>query len=106
MATTLGLLELVVLLALQTSIAALAVRFVRVRFDSRVATVVFVLLLVPIALTLSTFLFSGIVGLGTDLGSRRTAVYLVIAVPLALGLAIDYLWMPAPGLVGGSDAGD
>lgn len=106
MVSVMGLLQILILIVLQTAIAALLVRFIRVRLETRWGAFVFVLLLVPIVLTLSTYLFSGLLGLGSDVGSRRTAVYVVIVLPVALGLTIDYVWMPSPDEVELPDAED
>lgn len=89
-------LGLLVLVGLHTLIAAVGTRLLRVRLTSRWAPVVFALLLIPIILVASTLVVTGSLGLGHDLGSRAMALFVLVAVPLGLGLAVDYLWMPAP----------
>lgn len=96
MVSVVGLVGVALLLLVQTAIAALLVRFLRVRLDTRWGVIVFVLFLIPLALTISTLVLSGVLGLGADLGSRETAVFVSILVPFALGVTIDVLWMPAP----------
>lgn len=96
MASVLGIAGVLVIVVVQTAIAALLTRLFRVRLKTRWGALVFVLLVVPVVLTLTTLLLSGVIGLGGDLGSRGTAIFVTIGVPLALGLTIDYLWMPAP----------
>jgi hypothetical protein len=39
---------------------------------------------------------SGIFGVGGNLGSTYNALLVTVAAPLALGVAFDYFWMPAP----------
>ena len=91
-----GLVGLVVLVAVHTVVAAVAVRLLRVRLATRWAPVVLALAVVPVLLIASTLVVSGGLGFGPDLGSARLAVFLLVAVPLGLGLAVDYLWMPPP----------
>jgi len=92
----LGLVGLAVLVGLQTLLAAVSVRWLRVRLESWWAPVVYALVFVPVLLVVSTFLLTGVLGLGPDLGSPGVALFLLVAAPLGLGLAIDYLWMPPP----------
>jgi hypothetical protein len=87
---------LVVLVGLHTLVAAVATRLLRVRLASRWAPVVFALALVPLLLVASMLVVTGSLGLGPDLGSPGMALFVLVAVPLGLGLAVDYLWMPAP----------
>lgn len=96
MVSVLGLAGILVIVVVQTAIAALLTRLFRVRLKTRWGAVVFALLIVPLVLTLSTLLLSGLLSLGGDLGTRGTAIFVTIGVPLALGLTIDYVWMPAP----------
>ena len=92
-------LGLAVLVALHTLAAALVVRWLRVRLDSRWAPPLFALFVVPVLLVGSTLLVSGGLGLGPDLGSPGAALFVLVALPLGLGLAVDYLWMPHPDAV-------
>jgi hypothetical protein len=91
-----GLLGLAVIVVLHTAIAAVATRLLRVQLSSRWGPVVYAVVLVPVVLVFSTLVLSGVLGLGTNLGDPRTAVFVLIAIPLALGVTIDYVWMPAP----------
>lgn len=91
-----GALGLVVLVAGHTLVAAVATRLLRVRLATRWGPVVLALAIIPVVLLASTLLVTGGLGVGPDLGSPGTAVFLLVAVPLGLGLAVDYLWMPAP----------
>jgi len=93
MVTPLGVGIVVVIVAVQTAIAALLTRLFRVRLKTRWGALAYAVLVTPVVLTLTTLVLGQI---GPDLGSRDTVVFLMIGVPLALGLTIDYVWMPAP----------
>ena len=93
MVSPLGIAIVLVVVAVQTAIAALLIRLFRVRLESQWSPVVFAVTVVPVVLTLTTLVLGRV---GPDLGSRGTVVFLMIGVPLALGLTIDYVWMPAP----------
>lgn len=96
MVSLLAVLGLAVVVAVHTVAAAVVTRLFRVRLETRWAPVVFTLVAVPILLFASTLVVSGVLGLGPDLGDPVTAVFVMIGAPLALGMAFDYLWMPAP----------
>jgi len=93
MVSPLGIVIVLVVVAVQTAIAALLIRLFRVRLESQWGPIVFAVTVVPVVLTLTTLVLGRV---GPDLGSRGTVVFLMIGVPLALGLTIDYVWMPAP----------
>ena len=96
MVSVLGLLGLAVIVAVHTAIAAVLTRLLRVRLSSQWGPIVYAVLLIPVVLVVSTLVLSGVLGLGSNLGDARTALFLLVAVPLALGVTIDYVWMPAP----------
>lgn len=96
MATALALLGLAVMFAVHTAIAAVGTRLLRVRLSSRWGPIVYAVVVLPVVLVASTMVLSGVVGLGANLGDARTALFLLVVVPLALGMTIDYVWMPAP----------
>ena len=96
MVSVLGLLGLAVIVAVHTAIAAVLTRLLRVRLSSQWGPIVYAVLLIPVVLVVSTLVLSGVLGLGSNLGSPQTALFLLVAVPLALGVTIDYVWMPAP----------
>ncbi|GAA0666516.1 hypothetical protein ACFQDG_17190 [Natronoarchaeum mannanilyticum] len=87
---------LLFVVALHTVIAAVATRFFRISLDTVWGSAVYAVLFVPMLLIASTLVLTGALGLGGNLGSKTTAVLLVIAIPLTLGFAIDLLWMPDP----------
>ena len=96
MVSVLGLVGLAIIVVVHTAIAAVLTRLLRVRLSSRWGPVVYAVLLIPVVLVVSTLVLSGVLGLGSNLGSPGTAMFLLVAVPLALGVTIDYVWMPAP----------
>lgn len=94
-----GVIVVALLAALHTAVAAVTTRLLRVRLETAWGPVVFAMVLVPLALVTSTIVLTGALGLGTDLGGQDVAWFLLVVVPLGLGLAIDYLWMPPPAAV-------
>jgi len=96
MVTAVDVVGLFVVLLVNAGITALLTRFFRVRLDTRWGPVVYVLLLVPVVLVLSVLVLSGVLGLGPNLGSAALVVGLTVVLPMALGVAFDYFWMPAP----------
>ena len=93
MVSPIGIGVVLVVVTVQTAIAALLTRLFRVRLTTRWGAVVFAVTIIPVVLTLTTLVLGRV---GPDLGSRGTVVFVMIGVPLALGLTIDYVWMPAP----------
>jgi hypothetical protein len=93
MVSPIGIGVVLVAVTVQTAIAALLTRLFRVRLTTRWGAVVFAVAIIPVVLTLTTLVLGRV---GPDLGSRGTVVFVMIGVPLALGLTIDYVWMPAP----------
>ena len=91
-----GLVVVGVLVGLHTLAAAVGTRLLRVRLTTAWGPVVLALTLLPILLVASTLAVGGGLGIGPDLGSPAVALFVLVAVPLGLGMAIDYLWMPAP----------
>lgn len=96
MVSVLALAGLAVLVVIQTALAAVLIRFFRIRLSTRWGSLLYAVVLVPLALLVTTLVFSGLLGLGPDLGGPTAVVFLMIGVPLAIGLTIDYIWMPAP----------
>ena len=96
MVTVVDVVGLLVILLINGGATALLTRFFRVRLDTRWGPVVYVLLFVPVVLVVSVLVLSGLLGLGPDLGSAGLVVGLTVVLPMALGVAFDYFWMPAP----------
>jgi len=96
MVSAVGAIGLVVIVVVNTAVAALTTRFLRVRMATEWGTAVYVVSIVPVLELALTLVLSGVFGLGSNLGSPIAALAIVIVLPLALGVAFDYFWMPAP----------
>ncbi|WP_049900468.1 hypothetical protein [Halococcus agarilyticus] len=90
------LVGLVVVVGVNATVAALATRFIRVRLDTQWGVALYVALLVPTTLFVLTLVTTGPVGLGPDLGGAIAVLGVAVLLPLALGVAFDFFWMPAP----------
>jgi len=87
---------LLVIVGLNSLAAALATRLFRVRLNTRWGAVLYTVLLTPVVLVVVTLVLSGLLKLGPELGGRATVFGVTVLVPLALGMAFDYFWQPAP----------
>lgn len=96
MVSVVDVVGLFVIVGVNAAVAALVTRFLRVRLNTDWGSALYVLLLTPIPMVATTLLLSGGLGLGPDLGSRYAAFGVAILVPMALGVAFDVFWMPAP----------
>lgn len=96
MTTVLAWLGLAALVVSHTVLVALLTRVFRVRLATRWGPFVYVGTIIPVVLFVSTLILSGVVGLGPNLGGTGPAFFVTILVPLALGVSIDYFWMPPP----------
>lgn len=96
MVSALAIAGLAVLVGVHTLAAAVLTRLLRVRLSTRLSAAVYTAFLVPLVLLLSTLVLTGLFGLGPDLGSPATALFLMIGVPFVLGITIDVVWMPDP----------
>ena len=85
-----------VIVAVHTLVATVAARYFRVRLKTRWGAAIFALVTTPVLLVVSTLVLSGVLGLGSDLGDRNTALFVVILLPLTLGYSIDLFWLPSP----------
>jgi hypothetical protein len=85
---------LLVILGLNTAIAAVLTRLFRTRLDTRWGGALYTVLLTPVVLLILTLLLGQ--ALGPNLGDPATVVGLTVLVPLTVGIAFDYFWMPAP----------
>ncbi|WP_159903534.1 hypothetical protein [Salinirussus salinus] len=95
MATSLELLGLLFIVLVNTAATALATRFFRVRLKTGWGSAVYTALLVPVLLVVLT-LAIGSLGVGPDLGSAAAVFGVTVILPMAVGVAFDYFWMPAP----------
>lgn len=85
---------LAVILLVNTAVAALVTRFVRVRMNTQWGSALYALLLGPLALLVLTLVLGSV--LGPDLGGPASVVTVTIVVPMAVGVSFDYFWMPSP----------
>ncbi|MES3516120.1 MAG: hypothetical protein PPP58_00485 [Natronomonas sp.] len=85
---------LVILVGFNTLVASVLTRMFRVRLDTGWGAALYTLLLTPVVLIVVTLLLGQI--LGPDLQDPATVVGLTVLLPLTLGVAFDYLWMPDP----------
>jgi len=95
MATILDFALMGVVFAGNTVIAAVMTRFFRLQLKTRWGTVVYTALLVPVTLVVTTIVAFSL-GVGVDLGSTGAVLGLMVALPMALGVTIDVLYVPAP----------
>ena len=96
MVTTVGLVGIAVLVVVHTALAAVVTRLFRNRLETGWGSAIYAAFGGAFVLFVSTLVLSGIFGIGGNLGSRYTAVLVVIAMPLVLGITFDYFWMPSP----------
>ena len=83
-------------LAGHTLLAAVMTRFFRLRLDTQIGWVLYSLGSIPVALFVSTLVFTGVLNIGPDLGSPTVAGAILIGLPLAIGLTIDLLYVAQP----------
>lgn len=86
----------VVLVTVNLAISVVMTRFFRLRLDTLWALAVYVAVLGPVVLSVTTVVLSGVFGLGGPIGGLEAVVSLAILLPLAVGVAVDVFWMPAP----------
>ena len=94
MVSALEAVGLLVLVGLNTFLAAVCTRMFRVRLETRWGGILYTLLLTPVVLVVVTLLLGQ--ALGPNLGSAATVFGVTVLVPLTLGIAFDYFWMPSP----------
>lgn len=87
---------LVVILLVNTAVAALLTRFFRVRLDTDWGSAIYVTFFGPLALFVVTLILSGPLGLGPSLGTPAAVLMTTVVLPLAMGVTFDFFWMPAP----------
>jgi len=85
-----------IIVGVHTLIAAVATRYFRITLKTTWGSVLYSLLLIPVALVLSTLVLSGVLGLGSDVGGVGNALLVTVLVPITLGFALDFFWMPDP----------
>lgn len=96
MVTLVGAIGFAIILGVHTLIAAVATRYFRITLKTTWGSVLYSLLLTPVLLVISTLVLSGVVGLGSDVGGVGNALLLTVVIPITLGYALDFFWMPDP----------
>ena len=93
-ATVIGFLFIIVV---NTVIAAVAIRFFRLRLSTQWGAVLYTAVFIPLIYIVTTILLSGFVGFGgSGVQDRGTALILVWVIPFTLAVSLDIFWMPAP----------
>jgi hypothetical protein len=95
MASLADVVGVLLIVGINTALAAILTRFFRLRFATRLGSVLYALVLIPAVHLVVLLLASGVLGLGATMG-RATAIVVTVVVPLGLGGAIDVFWMPPP----------
>jgi hypothetical protein len=96
MVSAAGAIGVLFIVALNTAIAALVTRFLRVRLETQWGAAIYVALFAPALEVLVLLVSSGVLGLGSNLGGPVAVLSVAVFLPLALGAAFDLFWMPAP----------
>lgn len=96
MVSVVSLALLGVVFVVHTLIAAVMTRFFRLRMNTQWGAILYALVLIPLVLLVTLLVFTGVLGIGVDVGNSVVAIVLLIAMPLALGYTIDVLYMPSP----------
>ena len=98
MLALIGFVSLLALVAFHTLVAGVTTRFFRLRLSTSWGSVVYTIVLTPMLLLVSTLVFTGAlnVGAGVNLGSTTVLFGLLVFLPVVLGAAIDYLYVPSP----------
>lgn len=85
---------LVVLVGVNAFAAAILTRLFRVRLNTQWGAALYTILVTPVVLLVSTLLLGQL--LGPNLGDPTTVVGVTVFLPMAIGIAFDYFWMPSP----------
>lgn len=86
-----------VVLVGHTLVAAVLTRFFRIRLKTQWGYVVYSFALIPVVLAVSTLVFFGVFPIGAGLNLNVPALLgASVGMPLALGFAIDTLYVPPP----------
>ncbi|WP_134671409.1 hypothetical protein [Halorussus marinus] len=93
-ATAIGFL---LIIGVNTVVAAVAIRFFRLRLATTWGAALYTALFVPLIYFVTTILLSGFVGFGGGgVGDRATALILVWVLPFTLAVSLDVFWLPSP----------
>lgn len=83
-------------IAVHTVIAVIGIRFLRVRLGTTWAPFVYAVIFIPVVYVPTTVLLGGLLGAGGATIEPGTLFVIAFLLPLALGIAIDVFWLPAP----------
>jgi hypothetical protein len=85
------------IIAVNTLVAAVTIRFFRLRLSTQWGAVLYTAIFVPVIYLVTTILLSGFVGFGgSGVADRGTALILVWVIPFTLAVSLDIFWLPAP----------
>jgi hypothetical protein len=96
MASALSLVLFVVLLAVHTLVAAVLTRYFRIALNSSWGKAFFTVAAIPVVLVASTLVFTGVFGIGPDIGNPVLVFAILVFGPQAIGALVDYLYIPPP----------
>jgi len=92
-----GVLGVAGVVVVHTLLAAVVVRFFRLRLDTQLGWMLYSLLAIPVIYVASALVFLGVLGIGRTLTvDRGTLLAIVWGLPLALGVSLDLFWVPQP----------
>lgn len=81
---------------LNTGLAVIGVRFLRVRLATRWAPVIYALIFLPILFIPPSLAVAAIIGTADVVVDPQTLVGVFFVFPLGVGFAIDFFWLPPP----------
>jgi hypothetical protein len=85
------------IIAVNTLVAAVTIRFFRLRLSTQWGAVLYTAIFVPVIYLVTTILLSGFIGFGgSGVADRGTALILVWVIPFTLAVSLDIFWLPAP----------
>ncbi|MFB6125862.1 MAG: hypothetical protein ABEJ79_00980 [Halolamina sp.] len=96
MASAVELVLFLVVLGVHTLLAAVLTRYFRVTLKTTWGRAVYALFIVPVVLLVTTQLFTGLLNIGPQLGGPAVVLAVLIGLPMALGAAVDLLYVPQP----------
>lgn len=87
---------LLVAIGIHVVIAVVGIRFLRVRLATRWGPFVYALFLLPLVYVPTTLIFGAVLGVGGATLDTQTLTSLLFVLPIGLGFAVDFFWLPAP----------
>ena len=96
MASALSLVLFVALLGVHTLLAAVLTRYFRITLASTAGKAFFTVVAIPVVLLATTLVFTGVFGIGPELGSPALVFAVLVLGPQAIGVLVDYLYVPPP----------